>query len=209
MSAANKASCMSLLPIESRLVDTVCDQTEAFALHFQHQRHDLRDGDPDHVLATLSDLAAQHPAAAEELNATLGYFTQRREQIHYAAFQAAHWPIGSGAGEAAHKVVVEARLKQAGMRWEVTHVNPMVALRNLICNDRWDEGWPLITAHLRHLPRPTPAAPPEPDRDQVPRGLLPASFVLRPAPAWRHMPVGNANTHPPQRAPSVPAHAKT
>jgi hypothetical protein len=68
------------------------------------------------VLAALSELAAQYPLQADSLNATLGYLTHRREQINYADFQAAHWPIGSGAGEAAHKVVVEARLKQAGMR---------------------------------------------------------------------------------------------
>jgi len=99
--------------------------------NFQTQRHELRDGDPDRVLATLSELAAQFPAQAEIINDTLGYFTKRRDQINYPAFKAAAWPIGSGAGEAAHKVVVEARLKQAGMRWATDNVNPMVALRNL------------------------------------------------------------------------------
>jgi hypothetical protein len=178
------------------------EETEAFAARFQQQRRELRDGDPDQVLAALSDLTAEHPAHAEVLNATLGYFIKRRDQINYADFQAAHWPIGSGAGEAAHKVVVEARLKQAGMRWEEDHVNPMVALRNLICNDRWDEGWPLIIAQLRHPPQPMAST--VPDRDQVPSGQLPPGFVLQPAPSWHHRPVDSA-----QRAPSHPTYAKT
>ena len=179
------------------------EDTDAFASHFQPQRHELRDGDPDLVLAALSDLATQNPPQAQVLNDTLGYLTKRRDQISYAIFQAAHWPIGSGAGEAAHKVVVEARLKQAGMRWAEAHINPLVALRNLVCNDRWEEGWPLITTHLRHPQRPIGAAPP-PERDQVPTGLLPPGFTLMSAPSWRHRPVGKA-----QRLPSASASAKT
>ena len=172
--------------------------TQPFEANFQTQRHELRDGDPDRVLATLSELAAQFPAQAEIINDTLGYFTKRRDQINYQTFKAAAWPIGSGAGEAAHKVVVEARLKQAGMRWATDNVNPMVALRNLICNDRWDEAWPAVVSHLRH-----PLCPPAstaPDRDQVPAGTLPPGFKLKPATPWRNMPVGKA-----QYSPSSPA----
>ena len=176
------------------------EETDAFAAHFQQQRRELRDGDPDRVLATLSDLTAQHPVHAQIVNDTLGYFTKRREQIHYAAFKADGWPIGSGSGEAAHKVVVEPRLKKAGMRWAEVNVNPMLALRNLSCNDRWEEGWPTIVAHLRH-PR-QPATPIVSDRDQVPTGTLPPGFALKPAVSWRKMPVGSA-----QRLPSS-AHAK-
>ena len=37
--------------------------------------------------------------------------------------------------ESANKVVVQARLKGAGMHWEPTHVNPMLALRTAACNE--------------------------------------------------------------------------
>jgi hypothetical protein len=33
------------------------------------------------------------------------------------------------------------RLKGAGMHWEPGNVNPMLALRMNLCNQRWDEGW--------------------------------------------------------------------
>ena len=61
--------------------------------------------------------------------------------MHYPAYQQQSWPIGSGMVESANKVVVQARLKGAGMHWEPTHVNPMLCLRAAACSERWDEGW--------------------------------------------------------------------
>jgi hypothetical protein len=46
--------------------------------------------------------------------------------------------------ESANKVLVEARLKGAGMRWAPASVNPMGALRTVACNDRWEEALPAI-----------------------------------------------------------------
>ena len=51
----------------------------------------------------------------------------------------------------ANKNVVEARLKGTGMHWQRTHVNPMLALRNAICNDRWQEMWKKALKHHRKL----------------------------------------------------------
>jgi hypothetical protein len=59
------------------------------------------------------------------------------------------WPIGSGMVESANKDVVEARLKGTGMHWQATHVNPMLAIPNILCSDRWETAWPQIETHLR------------------------------------------------------------
>jgi len=61
--------------------------------------------------------------------------------MRYAHFQAQGYPIGSGSVESANKLVVQSRMKQAGMRWEPRHVDAMLAMRNLACNGRWTEGW--------------------------------------------------------------------
>jgi hypothetical protein len=45
--------------------------------------------------------------------------------------------------------VVEARLKGAGMHWARPHVNPMVALRDILCSERWDHDWPPIATRVR------------------------------------------------------------
>jgi hypothetical protein len=47
--------------------------------------------------------------------------------------------------------VVEARLKGSGMRWERKNVNPMLALRNGVCNDRWQETWDTASQQRRDL----------------------------------------------------------
>jgi hypothetical protein len=73
--------------------------------------------------------------------------------MQYPAFQAAGWPIGDGAVESGNKLVVEARLKGSGMHWARSHVDPLLALRNLACNDRWDEGWSHIVEELRRQTR--------------------------------------------------------
>lgn len=122
------------------------------------QLKELKTGDPATVLRDLRQLRAdlatgkQSGVAAEALKivtANLEYFEKRKEQIRYAAFAQAGYPIGSGAVESGNKLVVEARLKGAGMHWAPAHVNPMVALRTVACSDRWEEAWPQITGRLR------------------------------------------------------------
>jgi hypothetical protein len=54
----------------------------------------------------------------------------------YASFRAQGYPIGSGSVESANKLVVQSRMKGAGIRWDASHVNPLLAMRNLACNVR-------------------------------------------------------------------------
>lgn len=118
--------------------------------------HELKHGSPQTVLNTLHDMRAEVLAregetsrAVETLGGSVAYLEKRQAQIAYARFQAAGYPIGSGSGESANKLVVEARLKGAGMHWARPHVDPMLALRNIACSDRWAEAWPQIETQLR------------------------------------------------------------
>lgn len=117
---------------------------------------ELKTGDPDQVLGALTTLA-QQPEATAEAQATcdevIAYLRKRREQIAYATFRQAGYPIGDGIVESANKLVVEARLKGSGMRWERSNVNPMVALRACACSDQWESGWTSIAAGLRQQER--------------------------------------------------------
>lgn len=90
---------------------------------------------------------AQHKGIQEHLE----YLRKRETLMQYSAFRGQGWPIGSGMVESANKNVVEARLKGAGMHWERKHVNPMLALRNAICNERWQELWQQALTHHRKL----------------------------------------------------------
>jgi hypothetical protein len=109
------------------------------------QAHALKHHGPAPVLAALRALPP-----AEPRDAALTYLESRLPQLQYPTFRAAGYPIGSGLVEGANKVVVQARLKGSGMHWAPTSVDPMVALRTIVCADRWDEAWPQISARLRH-----------------------------------------------------------
>jgi hypothetical protein len=115
--------------------------------------HELRHGDPARVLAALAELPA-----GEARDEALRYLGARREQIRYAEFAAAGYPLGSGCAESGAKTVVQARLCGAGMRWAPEHVDPMVGLRTVLCGGRWAEVWPRIAAQLRLRARLASAA---------------------------------------------------
>ena len=119
------------------------------------QLRQLKHGEPEDVLRNLRalwrDIAEGEETeggAAKTVKGSLEYLEKRREQIRYAEFQANGYPIGSGAVESANKLLVEARLKGSGMHWAREHVNPMVALRTVICSGRWGEVWPQINRRL-------------------------------------------------------------
>ena len=101
--------------------------------------HRLKHEGPARVLRHLRWLAARYPSSAIQSN--LAYLEKREGQMQYPTYQAAGWPIGSGSVESANKLVVEARFKGAGMRWQEHNVNPMLVLRNAVCNRRWQQTW--------------------------------------------------------------------
>ena len=112
------------------------------------QLHELKHSGPDQVVAEVQRLVTGQPPAPELLT-HLAYLEKRSAHMQYPTFLAAGWPIGDGAVESGNKLVVEARLKGSGMHWARPHVDPMLALRNIVCSDRWDEAWLQIVSTLR------------------------------------------------------------
>jgi hypothetical protein len=128
------------------------------------QRETLLHGDPQVVLQKLRSLQedlrvqagdAPPPPALAVLTESLDYLDKRAAMLRYAQFRALGYPIGSGAVESANKLVVEARLKGAGMHWALAHVNPLLALRGMACADRWEEAWPQLVHQWRTQARAT------------------------------------------------------
>jgi hypothetical protein len=110
--------------------------------------HQLKHGDPDEVIAAVRALPAPSAEAAAVRDGAAAYLSRRRRQIAYADFQNQGYPIGSGAVESANKLLVEHRLKGAGMHWSRHNVTPMLALRALVCNGEWETAWPALWQHL-------------------------------------------------------------
>lgn len=156
------------------------------------QLHRLKHTGPEPLLAELHQQVAAQPQPPPEVSEALAYLAKRVGQLQYPTFQAQGWPIGSGIVESANKLIVEARLKGAGMHWARPNVNPLLVLRNAACNDRWDEAWALSAAFLRRnplprcpIPPPTvlPPAPPPPPRPSAARS--PGPHLPAPTHPWR------------------------
>lgn len=111
--------------------------------------HRLNHEGPHRVLEHLSWLCER--CLDPEMDKKLRYLSTRVPMMQYPTFQRDHWPIGSGMVESANKVVMQMRLKGPGMRWEPTHVNPMLALRTAVCNERWSQAWQQTQRHYQHL----------------------------------------------------------
>jgi hypothetical protein len=109
--------------------------------------HNLKHTGPQALLAQLQQLLTLHPDN-DTLRSNFAYLHKRQAHMQYPHFSQQGWPIASGMVESANKLVVEARLKGAGMHWQPTQVNAMLALRNLYCNNRWQQEWPKIEARL-------------------------------------------------------------
>jgi len=114
-------------------------ETEATKVWLSKHLHTLKHEGPTDVLSKLRTLVQDHPELPE-LGESLAYLEKREAHMQYPTYLAQGWPIGSGAVESGNKVVVEARLKGAGMHWARDNVNPMLALRNALCSDRWAEA---------------------------------------------------------------------
>ncbi len=166
----------------------------------------LLTGEPIAVLVELVrllDLLGEDAPARETVSQSLAYLAKRYDQIQYATFTALGYPIGSGIVESANKLVVEVRLKGAGMHWSRSNVNPMLALRSITCSNRWAADWPRIAAQRRHAARLQRA------RRHDQRLAQPPSRRPRPPRPPRTIAGRPTEHHPWKRYPAVtPRHAK-
>ena len=112
-------------------VSTIGQLAQAAGTAFPHDwltkhLHELKHQGPEAVLHEVRRLRDEHPDV-EEISKKVTYLEKREARMQYPHYQAAGWPIGSGMVESGNKVVMQARLKGAGMHWAPAHVNPLLA----------------------------------------------------------------------------------
>ena len=98
---------------------------------------DLRAGKVQEVIARLKRMRPKTPELREKLQGLIAYYSQHAGRMHYDEYLRLGYGIGSGAVESAHKQVVHARFRQAGMRWSEAGARRLLALRLLLLNDNW------------------------------------------------------------------------
>jgi hypothetical protein len=98
---------------------------------------DLRAGKVQAVIAGLKRLRPKTGELRESLQSLISYYSENAERMRYDEYLRLGYGIGSGAVESAHKQVVHARLRQAGMRWSEAGARRLLALRLLLLNGDW------------------------------------------------------------------------
>jgi hypothetical protein len=98
---------------------------------------DLRAGQVQDVITALKRLRPKSEELRESLQSLISYYSENAGRMRYDEYLRLGYGIGSGAVESAHKQVVHARLRQAGMRWSEAGARRLLALRLLLLNGDW------------------------------------------------------------------------
>ncbi len=98
---------------------------------------DLRAGKIEEVIARLQRMRPKTKESREKLESLIRYYRENATRMQYDEYLRLGYGIGSGAVESAHKQVVHARFRQAGMRWSAAGARRLLALRLLLLNDNW------------------------------------------------------------------------
>jgi hypothetical protein len=106
----------------------------------------LRAGDVEGALRQVEGLPARGSKARRQAkHALVTYLTNNRQRMDYPRYEALGLPIGSGEVEAQCKTLVQARCKQAGMRWHTDGAESLLRVRCALKDGRYEEEfgqWP-------------------------------------------------------------------
>jgi hypothetical protein len=72
---------------------------------------------------------------------TVGYYRRNQPYMHYDAYLARGWPIGTGVVEGACGHLVKDRMEQSGMRWTKAGAQAVLDLRAVRINGHWEAYW--------------------------------------------------------------------
>ena len=76
------------------------------------------------------------------------YLKNNKDKIDYSTYEQNGWFVGSGAIESSNKIIVQQRLKQAGMRWSIEGANYLIALRCYQESGHWNEIEKIVVGYL-------------------------------------------------------------
>jgi hypothetical protein len=92
---------------------------------------DLDHGDTQAIHAAVTGLCITDPGLTGKASTAVEYFTRNHHRMQYHTFLGKGFFIGSGAVEGSCKSIVAQRAKQAGMRWTINGLSPVLTLRAL------------------------------------------------------------------------------
>lgn len=110
-------------------------QQREFWINLQSLR--LLNDQVDEVIAELVTLKPSGIKARKARKALIQYYRHNLKRMKYRTFKENGWLIGSGAIEAAHRHVIQQRMKLSGQRWTIKGAQQIANLRIAYKSNQW------------------------------------------------------------------------
>lgn len=107
------------------------------------QKRRLKKGQWKKVLASLKEHIepGERPDEEAPVRCAWRYMNNRPTSFNYHLALEKDLPIGSGMIESSHGHILQNRMKKNGMAWTLENAEPMVQLRVLRANRKWNQYW--------------------------------------------------------------------
>ena len=100
------------------------------------QEEHLLSDQAEEVIEAIKQVTCR--TAKKQQNQLLSYLTNNLSRMRYKTYRDQGYCIGSGAIEAAHRHVIQKRLKLSGQRWTAQGVQQVANLRVAYLSDQWN-----------------------------------------------------------------------
>ena len=90
------------------------------------------------VIEHIKKLRCKNDEGKEIKQKTLHYYEEHEERMFYKTYRDRGLLIGSGPIEAAHRSVIQTRMKLSGQKWSIKGANAIANLRCLYKSNAWD-----------------------------------------------------------------------
>ena len=131
----------------SKIGKLLIKQEDKFRIWFDRNRGWLLESKIDQVINSVRTLKANTVDQVDAKYTEIRYLTKNKNRMNYRLYRRLGLQIGSGAIEAAHRSVVQERMKKSGQRWSNDGARKMLNLRVAFKSQRWQ----LIIGQLNRI----------------------------------------------------------
>jgi len=104
----------------------------------KEQSDNLVNGELEHVLSNIRLSRARNEEAKIAKAKLIAYYVEHDDRMQYKKYRDQGLLIGSGPIEAAHRSVIQQRMKLSGQKWSIPGAQAMANLRCYKCSKAWN-----------------------------------------------------------------------
>ena len=98
----------------------------------------LKEDKVEEVIESIKKQRSKNDEAREIKEKTIRYYLEHEDRMLYKTYRSKGLLIGSGPIEAAHRSVLQTRMKLSGQKWSIKGANSIANLRCLYKSNAWN-----------------------------------------------------------------------